>query len=361
MGGTVFPATTVSVLRCQQTLEPLEQREEAVYSEAADLLYPVHAGLVFMGYDASATGWVEQTMEEERAWQGTTANLQQDLEFLRSSAPGVVEIINLISRLGAAPAGARLIDVGSGSGWASWLFAQAGYDPWLIDFEANSLWLGDIYTHPRLHPGKRIVGDATLLPFEDATFEVALVKEFAHHVADKEQLFAEVNRVLRPGGLLVLVEPAHSLWITAQRLRGDDPDAGHSQHEITWSEVYLRALIRNGLRTFWRGRYFPSDSGRFPLTRAIKRRSRDDLRLGRQRRDPLGWAHEHLAGGGGSLIALARKDRHVSRRRTPRIRIVEPEHLRATDEDRDAFAPLRDVLEQAATGIRRPAGLVTQR
>ena len=204
----------------------------------------------------------------------TTENIDQDIEFLRISAPGLVDVINLIGRLGAATPGDRLIDVGSGSGWGSWLFAEAGYDPWMVDFEPNSLWLGGLYEHPRMGPGKRIVGDATLLPFADATFGVALVKEFAHHVADKDRLFAEVNRVLRPGGLVVLIEPTHSLWMTVQRLRGEDPDEGHSQHELTWRETYVRALARNGMGTFWQGQLFHGGPGRMPLTRTIKRRSR---------------------------------------------------------------------------------------
>jgi ubiquinone/menaquinone biosynthesis C-methylase UbiE len=352
MPSPTLPATAVDILRCQQTLQPLEQRDDGLYSPAADLLYPLHEDMVFMGYDASEAAWMEETMEEERVWQGTPANLQQDIEYLRWSAPATVDIINAISRLGAAAPGERLIDIGSGSGWGSWLFAQAGYDPWLVDFEPNSLWLGGLYEHERLGPGKRIVGDATLLPFPDKTFGVALVKEFAHHVADKDALFAEANRVLRPGGLLVLVEPTHNLFVTAQRLRGNDPDEGHTQHEITWAETYVRALSRNGLRAFWRGRHFLSDDGRMPFTASIKRRAHEDLRAGRRRRSVRDWLYEHVAGGGCNMIVLARKDVHVSRRRPARITVVQTARLRSTPEDRQAFTPLREILEEAAQGIQ---------
>ena len=324
MLATALPATTVATLRCQRTLEPLQPRDDGLWSPAADLLYPVRDDLVYMGYDAPEADWIEQTMEEERVWQGTPENIDQDIEFLRISAPGLVDVINLIGQLGAATPGDRLIDVGSGSGWGSWLFAEAGYDPWMVDFEPNSLWLGGRYEHPRMGPGKRIVGDATLLPFADTTFGIALVKEFAHHVADKDRLFAEVNRVLRPGGLVVLIEPTHSLWMSVQRLRGEDPDEGHSQHELTWRETYVRALARNGMGTFWQGQLFHGGPGRMPLTRTIKRRSREDLRAGRRRRSALAWAHEHVIGGGSSMVALARKDRHVHRRPIPEIRIARP-------------------------------------
>jgi SAM-dependent methyltransferase len=352
MAQLVLPATTIGTLRCQQTLTPLEPRDDVLHSPAAGIDYPVRDGLVYMGYDAPETDWIETTMEEERVWQGTTENLHQDAEFLRASAPALVDVINLIARLGAATPGDALIDVGSGSGWGSWLFAQAGYDPWLVDFEPNSLWLGGLYEHELLGPGKRIVGDATLLPFPDATFGVALVKEFAHHVADKDALFAEANRVLRPGGLLVLVEPTHNLFVTAQRLRGNDPDEGHTQHEITWAETYVRALSRNGLRAFWRGRHFLSDDGRMPFTASIKRRAHEDLRAGRRRCSVRDWLYEHVAGGGCNMIVLARKDVHVSRRRPARITVVQTTRLRSTPEDRQAFTPLREILEEAAQGIQ---------
>src|SRR5215218_4268739 len=167
----------MGMLRCQQALGPLEEREDGLWSPAAGLLYPVRHGIVFMGYDERESAWMQETMEEERLWQGTAASVQQDLEYLRGSAPGLVDVIYLVEQLGAVGSRRRLIDVGSGSGWGSRLFAEAGYDPWLVDLEPNSLWLGGLYEHPSLGPGKRIVADASLMPFEEGTFDVALVKE----------------------------------------------------------------------------------------------------------------------------------------------------------------------------------------
>jgi SAM-dependent methyltransferase len=354
MASTGLPPAAVDILRCQQTLGPLEERDDGFWSPSAELLYPVRDGIVFMGFDKRETTWMQETMEEERLWQGTPASVQQDLEYLRGSAPGLVDVINLIDKLGAAPERRRLIDVGSGSGWGSRLFAEAGYDPWMVDFEPNSLWLGGLYAHPSLGPGKRIVADASLMPFADGTFDVALIKEFAHHVDDKERLFSEVNRVLRPGGLVVLIEPTHNLWVVAQRLRGQDPDEGHTQHEVTWPETYLRAMARHGLRTFWRGRQFPEVAASSKITEQIKRRAMDAVRTGRQAKDPVQWLHEHVAGGDGYLVALARKDIAAHDRRAVEIQVVDPATLVATQEDRDVFLPLKEVLDEAAEGLTRP-------
>ena len=51
-----------------------------------------------------------------------------------------------------------------------------------------------------------MLGDATALPIEDASVDFVLMIEVAFHIADKDRLFAEIARVLRPGGRLILVD-----------------------------------------------------------------------------------------------------------------------------------------------------------
>jgi SAM-dependent methyltransferase len=45
-----------------------------------------------------------------------------------------------------------------------------------------------------------VVGDATALPFPDASFDHVYAIESAYHAADKPRFYAECARVLRPGG-----------------------------------------------------------------------------------------------------------------------------------------------------------------
>lgn len=58
------------------------------------------------------------------------------------------------------------------------------------------------------------------LPFADGTFDAVFSKDSFIHVADKAQLFAEIRRVLRPGGLCAFSDwccgpPPHSAEMTA--------------------------------------------------------------------------------------------------------------------------------------------------
>ncbi len=50
-------------------------------------------------------------------------------------------------------------------------------------------------------------GDATALPFADASFRTVLIRDVLHHLPNPAQAVAEAVRVLAPDGRLVLLEP----------------------------------------------------------------------------------------------------------------------------------------------------------
>jgi SAM-dependent methyltransferase len=59
-----------------------------------------------------------------------------------------------------------------------------------------------------------VQGDVTQLPLRDGVLDCVVMSGGIHHVNDRRQLFAEVARVLRPGGALVWREPVDDfvLW-----------------------------------------------------------------------------------------------------------------------------------------------------
>ena len=91
--------------------------------------------------------------------------------------------------------------------------------------------------------------DAMQLPYRDDSFDVVLIANALHIVPDPEKVLSEIDRVLRPGGLLIapnFVEHKGTLgsriWSGILRLAG-------VKFEHQWSaEEYVRFLEANGWR-----------------------------------------------------------------------------------------------------------------
>lgn len=333
------------ILRDQQTLEPLEPVDGGFHAPGSGRDYVVRDGLLFMGYDARFAARTQHLIEEERVWQGTVESVAADELYLRATAPRAVDLLNLTRSVGGLAPGSRALDLGSGAGWGGWLLAEAGYDTWLLDFEANSLALGLVYDHPGLR-GRRVVADASLPPFADGSFDLVVSQQFIHHIEEKGQLLAEVDRILRPGGIFALTEPALSLWTAVLERRHPDP---HEAHRIAWPTAYLRDLRASGFEVLLKGPvYGESAPGRFPFTSAIKRRSTRRVVAGRSAWDPLSLIYAHLIGGGGGLLIIARKAREARAIARPGLRLMESDQVRVTDTDREAHRPFLEIVRQQA-------------
>lgn len=89
----------------------------------------------------------------------------------------------------------RLIDLGGGTGRAS--RAITGADPLVVDLSPGMLQRvpADI---------GRLLGSATELPLADGVVDAAIVVDALHHFPEHDRVFAEVFRVLRAGGVVVV-------------------------------------------------------------------------------------------------------------------------------------------------------------
>ncbi|MDF1563006.1 MAG: class I SAM-dependent methyltransferase [Deltaproteobacteria bacterium] len=79
------------------------------------------------------------------------------------------------------------------------------------------------------------VGDVCALPFADATFDVVTAFDLLEHVEDDHVALAEIRRVLRPGGALLLTVPAHAFLYGAH-----DRALGHHRR---YSRATLQRLL----------------------------------------------------------------------------------------------------------------------
>jgi len=103
-----------------------------------------------------------------------------------------------------AQPGMRILDLAAGTGASSVPFAAAGAFTVACDFSAGMLAEGQ-RRHPQL---VFVAGDALVLPFRDASFDVATVSFGLRNVVDVRKALAELARVTRPGGRLVVLETA---------------------------------------------------------------------------------------------------------------------------------------------------------
>ena len=58
-----------------------------------------------------------------------------------------------------------------------------------------------------------VQGDATLLPLAENSFDTAIMLGGIHHVPDRDALFQQVFRVLKPGGVFFWREPVSDFWL----------------------------------------------------------------------------------------------------------------------------------------------------
>jgi ubiquinone/menaquinone biosynthesis C-methylase UbiE len=103
-----------------------------------------------------------------------------------------------------APAGdERALDVGTGAGAFALALAPLVREVVGIDVVPELL----AEARKRAPANMELVeGDAMALPFGPDSFDVACTARTLHHVGRPEQVLAELDRVLRPGGTMVVVD-----------------------------------------------------------------------------------------------------------------------------------------------------------
>ncbi|WP_104168117.1 demethylmenaquinone methyltransferase [Arthrobacter sp. SX1312] len=112
-----------------------------------------------------------------------------------------------------AERGQRVLDLAAGTGTSSEPYADAGIDVVACDFSLGMLKVGK-----RRRPDIDFVaGDATNLPFADNSFDACTISFGLRNVNEPKKALAEMLRVTRPGGRLVVAEfsqPTVALWRT---------------------------------------------------------------------------------------------------------------------------------------------------
>lgn len=112
-----------------------------------------------------------------------------------------------VARITGARPGERVLDLAAGTGTSTLTFTATGADAVACDFSLGMLRAGEA----RLDRAGTshlnfVAGDALRLPFRDGAFDAVTISFGLRNVADTGAALAEMRRVTRPGGRLVVCE-----------------------------------------------------------------------------------------------------------------------------------------------------------
>ena len=151
-------------------------------------------------------------------------------------------------------AGDHVLDVGSGFGRHVYECARRGARVVALDYAADEVvqtrnTLGAMVADDEITVDQLtgvLQGDATKLPFPDATFDVVITSEVLEHIQDDVTAIAEMVRVLRPGGRFAATVPAWSPEVINWKL-SDEYHAPKSPggHVRIYTKTELQAKLRS--------------------------------------------------------------------------------------------------------------------
>jgi ubiquinone/menaquinone biosynthesis C-methylase UbiE len=139
-------------------------------------------------------------------------------------------------------------------------------------------------------------GNALEMPFEDASFSLAIAQEAFAHVPDKPRLLGECARVLRPGGRLVFSDILHRGSLSAED--GRRLFEGMTFSEIATPQEYATRLRACGMEVV-RQLDLTEEWTRILVERHAMYRSLEAqtvARLGREHFERYDRAYEHFVG-----------------------------------------------------------------
>jgi arsenite methyltransferase len=154
------------------------------------------------------------------------------------------------SRLGLSP-GASVIDIGSGPGLlAAEMAAEVGPSGRVCGIDISADMIAMSAQRP-LPPGSAPVeflrAGVEQIPYPDGTFDAAVCTQVLEYVADIPRALAEIRRVLRPGGRVVLLDTDWDsiVWHSSDPARMERVLGAWAEHLV---DPWLPRTLRGSLR-----------------------------------------------------------------------------------------------------------------
>lgn len=152
----------------------------------------------------------------------------------------------------------RVLDLGCGAGHASFAVAPFAQEVVALDLTAAMLATTEAAAHERgLTQIRTVQGSVGELPFADRYFDCVVSRFSAHHWQDVPGALCEVQRVLRPGGLICFIDlaaapsPLLDTHLQAVEL-ARDPSHVRSYGKQEWLALFKAARFAASIEKEWR-------------------------------------------------------------------------------------------------------------
>jgi 2-polyprenyl-3-methyl-5-hydroxy-6-metoxy-1,4-benzoquinol methylase len=205
-------------------------------------------------YQASMPVDTQTHQRETEFHDGWAASTRLDDVLVREcfEAPTAMENQFILARMGDLR-GKKLLDIGAGLGESSVYFALRGASVTTVDISPQMV-------ETALALGKKfgvelqgIVSSGEFLNVPEETYDLIYVANTIHHVQDRDQLFSQMQRALKPGGRFFSYDPlAYNPVINVYRRMATDvrtPD----EAPLTVADVRLAKKYFTNVqhREFW--------------------------------------------------------------------------------------------------------------
>jgi SAM-dependent methyltransferase len=149
----------------------------------------------------------------------------------------------------------RVLDAGCGAGEFVYAMGRAGADAQGIEYVAEK-----VAEWQARYPGDARVqrGDLAGLEYPDQSFDAVLLNEVLEHVPDDVRGLAEVHRVLKPGGTLLIFSPNRYYPIETHGVYTRSTGR-HLTHLRTFGLPYVPIAIGNRFLRYWSRNYWPAE------------------------------------------------------------------------------------------------------